>query len=86
MTDAYDRVAPGLSSPAVDAESITPGNGTLGHVTRAIYVGGGGDLAVEFMSGTQVTLRGVPAGVILPIRLRKVLASGTSATNIIGLW
>ncbi len=53
---------------------------------RAVYVGGGGNLAVITSRGETVTFTGVPDGTLLPIRIRRVLSSGTTATNILALY
>lgn len=53
--------------------------------TRGVWVGGAGDLAVRLVDGSTVTLVGVPAGTLMPIRADKVLAA-TTATNISGLY
>lgn len=50
---------------------------------KALWVGGGGALVVE-MNGVNVTLAAVPAGSWLPIRVQKVLSTGTGATAIVG--
>lgn len=67
--------------------SITANNSTvLDPPARAIYVGGTGDLAVR-MAGDATTpiFVAVPAGTVLPISVDKVLATGTTATGIVGL-
>lgn len=55
-------------------------------MSRAIYVGTAGNISAELASGTQVTFTAVPAGMILPLRLRKIRATGTTAQNIVALW
>lgn len=59
---------------------------------RGIYVGGAGDVRVIGLgdttnsgAGTAVTFLAVPAGTILPIVPKLVMASGTTATGLIGL-
>ncbi|QQO91885.1 tail fiber protein [Flavobacterium phage vB_FspM_immuto_3-5A] len=76
-----------LDSPGVSAIEITPSNSTpLVKVSRAIYIGGSGDLVVEMLGGqTPITFVGVSAGCVLPIRVTKVLES-TSATNLVALY
>jgi hypothetical protein len=75
-----------VQSPAVDGFAITPHDtNPLTHVTRAIYVGGGGHLNVVMLGGTTVLFSNVPAGSLLPIRVRQVLATGTTATLLDGL-
>jgi hypothetical protein len=51
-----------------------------------IYVGVGGDVAIETSAGDQVTLVGLPTGSFVPVHLVKVRATGTTATSIIALW
>lgn len=81
---AYER---SYSDPAHSAYVITPNDSTmLSAHTRGIYVGGVGDLTVLIYNDTvAVTFVGVPAGTLLPIRVSKVLATGTTATNLVGL-
>lgn len=72
--------------PAGSAFAISPDNSTdLALMTRGIYVGGTGDLKVDMADGTTVTFVGLAAGVVHPIRARRVYATGTSATSIIGV-
>lgn len=87
MPDTYAEFAPSLTSPAMEAANVSPSDATsLPNVSRALYVGSAGDLAVEMMSGDVVTFRGVAGGTALPVRARKVRASGTTAADIVALW
>ena len=88
MIDMFKTHARSLTSPPEDAAVIVPGDASdaLSHVTRALYVGGTGDLALLMQGGATVVLRGVPSGSFLPLRVRQVLASGTSADGIVGFW
>lgn len=47
-----------------------------------LFIGGAGNVAVEGKDGVDVTFTGCVAGQILPIRVNKVLETGTTATNI----
>jgi hypothetical protein len=86
MQDKYATYAPGLESPARDGFAITPSDSDdLPEVTRALYVGAEGTVAVALASGASVTLEGVSAGTLLPLRVSRVLATGTTASAIIGL-
>jgi len=51
----------------------------------AIYVGGTGDVAVLTEGGNTVTFKAIPAGGLLPFSTEKVLSTGTSATDMMGL-
>jgi hypothetical protein len=84
---AIDVSQGGFGEPAVHAAAITPNDGAeLTYVTRAVYVGGAGNLAVVMYAGETVTFTGVPAGSLLPIRVKQVLSSSTTATTILALW
>lgn len=86
IPDDFDGHSLGLTSPYVTGADVTPSDSDdLGFLPRALWVGGTGNLAVEFVDGTQVTLDGVPAGTELRLRVAKVLATGTTATAIVAL-
>lgn len=86
MIDRFHESAASLSGPAAHAFAITPQDGAdLAETIRAIYCGVGGDLAVQMLSGAVVTLRNVSPGHILPLRVTRVLQTGTTATDLVGL-
>lgn len=62
---------------------ITPSDATLQDF-KSLYIGGTGTVTVIDDSGTSVLFSGVPTGFILPIAGTKVMATGTSATLIVG--
>jgi hypothetical protein len=81
------RVSGGSSAPATEAFDITPSNTVdLAVPTRGIYVGGAGNLKVDMVGSGTVTFLGLAAGIIHPISAKRVYASGTAATGIIGLY
>jgi hypothetical protein len=85
--DPFASSAEPLYGPADDAVAVTPSDSTdLATVTRALYVGGAGAVAVQMLGGEEVTFAAVPAGTVLPVRVQRVMASGTTATLIIALW
>lgn len=84
-----------VSNPARRAFAITPGSSVLANITKALYVGGAGNVRVLLHGDTTpVTFVGVPAGTTLPIRAKIVYATDTSvspqvsttATSILGLY
>lgn len=86
MADEFLTHETGLTSPAVGADVIVPNDTVaLPKATRAIYVGNAGNLRVQFVTGDLVTLTNVQAGVIYPLRAALVLATGTTASGLIGL-
>lgn len=86
MVDRFANTQASLSGPASSGFSITPNDTTdLTETVRALYVGGGGNLSVTMLSGEVLTLANVFAGSILPLRAVRVRATGTTATDIVGL-
>ncbi|APX88895.1 hypothetical protein BV394_03420 [Brevirhabdus pacifica] len=86
MPDRYSSTFANLSSPAIDAFAITPDDATdLPEITRALYIGIGGDLSVVTKEGGSVTLVNLLAGTVLPIRVRAVRATGSTAQSVVGL-
>lgn len=73
-----------LADPAGDAFPVTPSDTAI-IPSRALYVGASGDVAVVTAAGNQVVFAGVPDGSIIPVRVRKVLSTGTTATGIVSL-
>jgi hypothetical protein len=71
---------------AYDAVAITPSNTTVLRPTRGIYVGTGGNIAVQMALGNTVTLVGVLGGSILPIQVVKVFSTNTTASNMVALY
>lgn len=86
MQDRYDGHATSLDGPASHGFAVTPNDATdVAEITRALYIGSGGALAVVLHSGAEATLQNVASGTLLPLRARRVKATGTTATGIVGL-
>ncbi|WP_037079644.1 spike base protein, RCAP_Rcc01079 family [Neorhizobium vignae] len=86
MPDRFANTQASLSGPAASGFAITPGDSAdLPETTRALYVGTGGHLSVRMLSGETLTLSNVPAGGVLPLRVTRVFATGTTAVAITGL-
>jgi len=83
MSDNFQNYTASLRDPVRTAETVTPSDATdLSAVSRAIYVGGQGDLRVTLANGDDVTFRSAPVG-WHPIRVQRVWTTGTSATDIV---
>lgn len=83
--DAFKNRESSLESPARRAEVVTPSDiADLPNSTRALYVGGAGDIEVTTVGGDTVTL--TAASGFLPLCVSRVHAAGTSATGIVALW
>lgn len=80
-------MASAFSDPAVNALAVTPSDSTdlTAAPCRALYVGTGGNISAV-VGGNTVTFTGVPSGSILPVRISRVRATSTTASNIIALY
>ncbi len=78
----------GLSAPAGRAAAVTPSDSAdLSTEARGLYIGGAGDVYLDTANGdTNVAFIGLPAGVTLPVRTKRVRSTSTTATNIVALW
>lgn len=75
------------NKPAQAASAITPNDSTvLSQFTRGIYVGVSGDVRVDMADGSTVTFVGLASGSVHPIAAKKVYATGTTATSILGVF
>jgi hypothetical protein len=84
------QAKPQLTStePISSAATITPNNGTTFTTRcRAVFVGGAGNLTVDVADGgTNLAFNGLTAGTILPVRVKRVYATGTTATSLLCLY
>lgn len=73
--------------PASRAFPVMPhASDDLPMATKALYIGGAGDVTLCPLDGdTDVLFTNLAAGSILDVRVRAVRAAGTTATNIVGL-
>lgn len=87
---AIDNFIPANNSPSTpmtSAFAVTPDdNNELAYITRALLVTGTGNIVLVMMDMTQITLTSVPAYTWLSLRVRQVMATGTTATNIFGFY
>lgn len=66
-----------------DAENVTPSD-TAQKSYVGFYVGNAGNVTVTTETGRDVVFAGLPAGMIITLRITKIKATGTTATNIVG--
>lgn len=86
----YKKAIQGRDSLPGRAVAITPSDADeLPHVVRTIYIGSGGDLTVIMMdddTNTPVLFTNIAGGVQHAIAVKKVLATGTTCSNLVGLY
>lgn len=69
-----------------NAAAITPADNTQIGPFAAIWVGTGGDIVYQPRnSASNITLKSVPSGTLLRIGVQGVNATGTTATDLVGL-
>jgi hypothetical protein len=74
-------------SKVKNAFEIIPDDATdLSHETIAVYIGFDGDLKVDLISGETITMYNLAAGAWHPIQAKRVYATGTAATYILGAY
>lgn len=71
-------------APAANAYQITPSDANFIPKTRGLMIGAAGVVVVEMAGGQIVTLNELAAGIIHPMQVIRVLATGTTATGIVG--
>ena len=70
-----------MQDPARNAAPVTLDGEIVG--ARGLYVGTTGNVAVEMVGGGSVTFVGIQG--VLPVRPRRVLTAGTTASDIVVL-
>lgn len=87
--DSTGQMTPFIASDADPSGSFAAVTASdtvdLSAVCRAIYVGSSGNVVAVPETGAAVTFSGVPAGMILPIRAKRINATGTTAANLVAL-
>lgn len=73
------------TAAAFKGVAVTKSDSTIIPVTRGLYVGVTGDVAVRHADGGTVTYKAAPVGV-LPVQVDKVLSTGTTATDIVAMY
>lgn len=76
-----------LTSPALSGFTVTPHDANeLPYITRAVFIGTGGDICcILKKDDTPILLKNIPDGTMLPLRIKKILATGTTAADMAGL-
>lgn len=85
--DVFEQLSVSSITPSDNCFPIAPNdNAELPYLTKAIYIGSGGDLVLLIgNSPTPVTFRNTVAGSILDVRVRAVRSTGTTAGDLVGL-
>jgi len=79
------------SNPAIGGVTVTKHDSTniafpTGSAGRGLWVGGAGNVAFVGYNDSVVTIIGVPAGTLLPIQVKRVNSTNTTATNMVAFY
>ncbi len=71
-----------------DTLPLTPPSGDPNKATRALMIGGAGNLKVGMADGTTATLvfPATACGLMIPMAVRQVFATGTTATGVVAFY
>ena len=84
LYDRYYHV--GLNAPALDGFAVVTSDTTdFNDTFRSLYVGTAGNVVVVTMDGTVLTFKNVANGQTIQMMGKRVNATGTTASDIIGL-
>lgn len=90
MADTWGNTPDNLLAPARKATLVTPSDAAdLPQTAKALWIGGSGTVqvvAVDDTGNTGVALGTLGPGTVVPIRVRRVLATGTTASPILALY
>jgi hypothetical protein len=92
----YNNKMASFTLQAFNAQAVTPNDSTdivlSGGIISGVdngaclFVGTGGDLTITTLGGQTVTLTNLADGIFIPIQVRRVWATGTSALGILALY
>ena len=87
MIDFFKNISKHVIDPARKAFTITTSDTVnFTYVTRAIYVGSDGNIVCVFPDDSVVTFTSVAAGSILPLQVKRINFTDTTATDLVGLY
>lgn len=69
-----------------NAAAITPSDSADLSTPMMIWVNGAGTVAVIPAGGQSTVTYTMPAASVVPVRVKRVLATGTTATGLVGHW
>ena len=88
------RVASVASATSITLDAAIAGTAVAGYKIYVkdinpgcvLYVGGAGNVRVLTSSGADLTFVGIAAGTFMPVQVKRVYATDTTATDIVALW
>lgn len=85
--DGYGSIGSCGEAVVICTTTVPAADVALTPPTRGIYVGGAGNLAVTMLwSSTSIVVSSVTTGSWLPLRVKTIHSTGTTATGITVFW
>ena len=86
--DRFEKFGDSVSDPARQAAPLAPSDEQkLERIPKALFIGTGGDIRLRCIDDDAPGLfRHLPSGSILPVRAEQILANGTSAADLVGMF
>lgn len=85
--DSFKNLSDSPDFSARKLVEVTPHNSNdLAYTTKALFIGTGGNIVVLAEDDTVAVTLKVTDGQILPVRAKRVLATNTTATGIVGMY
>ena len=88
MTDQFRTLPRTLESPGATYVAVTKHDSTdfAAGVCRGLYVGVSGDVVAVDADGNTCTFKSLAAGVVHPIRCKRVNSTSTTATDMVAIY
>ncbi|MBY5974948.1 hypothetical protein KUV28_21525 [Ferrimonas balearica] len=87
MSDPFANTSPGMTDSGRYHDDVMPDDDTdLPVIPRALYVGTGGDIVIRDAAGRDRVRKNVAAGTEIAFRGVRVMATGTTASDILAIW
>lgn len=87
---SYQKLQTSVAAAVTPSDTVNIANPSnqngSGNNGCVLYVGGAGNVKVLTAGGSEVTFTGVQAGTFMPVQVKRVFATGTTATSIVALW
>ena len=83
---AYSKAVAIVTSDVTTYSNYDASGAVAPFIPDAIHVGVAGNVTIVDMGGNTTTLTGCLAGVRYPVRATKIMATGTTATNLTALY
>ncbi len=87
MNDPFDIRLDLLQTPLTSGYAVIPSDTEdLPAVSRGVYLGTAGDISVVMKDGSSLVWKNLAAGIVYPFRVSRILATGTTAADIVVGW